>query len=155
MAKTNRKKLGDEFFLNEIDISLRKIYSEDRNNIELMVNNIKDSRSDFDSEFTETEKMMFMERFYSYSESCLNNKIFFLFKVNKGISPAYAVNSLPLRPKKPKTVQVTHVGFNNNWYNVDDFCEIFMEELLLFFTNMKLVTGTDLKSHIYASVSYD
>ena len=154
MAK-RKIKLGDDFFFEKIEKSLRDIYDEERTDIPGMLDNIKKSTKDFESEFTTTEKMVFMERFYSYSEGVLNNKIFFLFKTVGGVSPAYAITSLPLKPRKPKTVQVTHIGFNKTWYAIEDFCEIFMEELQESFKSMKLVTGVDLKSHIYAAVSYD
>lgn len=155
MAKTKRRKEGDNFFFEKIDKCLRDIYDEDRTDIEGILNKIKESTSEFESDFTETEKMVFMEHFYSYSESSMNNKLFFLFSINGNVSPAYAVSSMPLRPRKDKTLLLTHVGFNRRWYNIDDFCEIFMEELLESFRNLKLVRGADLKHHVYAVAAYD
>ncbi|MBQ3325921.1 hypothetical protein IJG79_02110 [Candidatus Saccharibacteria bacterium] len=151
MAK--KKKAGDDFYFEKLDRILRGIYDEQRTDIEGILEEIKNSSKCFESEFTEMEQFMFMETFGSLYETCMNNKLFFLFKTTKGVSAAYAITPLPLRPRKDKTVLLTHIGFNNKWYCVDDFLKIFMEEIQYTVTNMKLVTGVSLRNHIYSYVA--
>lgn len=154
MAKKRRKE-GDNFFFERVERCLRDIYDEDRTDIDGILNDIKNSSENFESEFTDAEQMLFMEHFYSYDERVMNNKLFFLFEVEGPISPAYAVTSLPLRPRKEKSLLLTHVGFNRTWYNIDDACELFMEEVQKTFSNMKLVRGAEMKHHIYTVSAYD
>ena len=153
MAK--KKKLGDDFFFERLDKCFRGIYEEEKTDLKGIMDGIKRSSDMFESEFTEIEQFMFMDTFGSFYESCMNNKLFFLFKTIKGVSAAYAITPLPLKPRKNKTVQLTHVGFNGKWYCVEDFAEVFMEEIQYTITNMKLVTGVALKNHIYSYVAYN
>ncbi len=152
---SKKTKIGDVFFFEKIEKLLRGIYDEDRTNIEGMVCKIQQSHLKFDSEFTETELCLFMDSFGPKYDSEQDNKMFFLFKTKNGISASCAVSFMPLKPRKNKTIQLTHIGFNNKWYCVEDFAEIFMEEVQYTVLNLKLVTGVALSNHIYSYVTYN
>lgn len=149
MVKSKRK-VTDDQFLKIVKKVLRDTFNEKKVDVDKLCDYIKDSRNEFDSNFTLSENTLFMDEFAAYSETALSNKMFFLFQCDKQLKPREAVNFYPLQARKPKTYYLAYIGFNQNWYNVEETCEIFLEEIIPSLRGMQAIRNGVMTHRFYA-----
>lgn len=144
------KKVADDQYFKIVKRVLRDIFNEKKIDVNRLCDYIKDSKNAFDSNFTLSENTLFMNELSAYSEAALDNKMFFLFQCDKQIRPREAVDLQFLRVRKQHTFYLAYIGFNQNWYNVEENCEIFIEEVIPLLRGMQVAKDGIMNYKFYA-----